>query len=129
LKVTGIGWLGVYTEEFAAMDAFVRDVLGLEMVLHEPEFSVFRCPNGDKVEVFGPGGPQPSEQFAANGIVAGFFVDDMEEARRTLEAAGIELVGPLQTTDSGYAWQHFRGPDGRVYELTHDPARSKAAGA
>jgi hypothetical protein len=29
-----------------------------------------------------------------------------------LQAAGIELLG-----EPGPSWQHFRGPDGNVYEL------------
>jgi hypothetical protein len=24
--------------------------------------------------------------------------------------------------DDGYAWQHFRAPDGLVYEVTFDPS-------
>jgi hypothetical protein len=50
-------------------------------------------------------------------------VGDIEQARQELIDAGVELIGPLRTMENGYAWQHFRGPDGNVYELTYDPAR------
>jgi hypothetical protein len=63
------------------------------------------------------------------GPVAGFRVDDRVSARTELEEAGAELIGALthgecrrpligtihREVDS--AWQHFRGPDGNVYEV------------
>ena len=107
------------------MRDFVREVLGLELSREERDLAVFDCANGDQLEIFGPDGPQPAEQFARNDIVAGFRVADIDEARRELLAAGVELVGPLQRLEDGYAWQHFRAPDGLVYELTAVPkARS-----
>jgi hypothetical protein len=46
-----------------------------------------------------------------------FLVDDLAAAAAELEAAGIEIFGPIQgTTDQG--WLHFRAPDGNVYGLT-----------
>jgi len=35
---------------------------------------------------------------------------------------GVELLGELRAMPDGYAWQHFRAPDGHVYELTADPS-------
>jgi hypothetical protein len=41
-----------------------------------------------------------------------------------LRAAGVELLG-----EPGPTWQHFRGPDGNVYELVAAPSdESGAAG-
>jgi hypothetical protein len=39
-------------------------------------------------------------------------VTDLAEAVQELRDAGIALVG-----EPGPTWQHFRGPDGNVYEL------------
>ena len=39
-------------------------------------------------------------------------VDDLPSAVAELRAADIELLG-----EAGLTWQHFRGPDGNVYEL------------
>jgi catechol 2,3-dioxygenase-like lactoylglutathione lyase family enzyme len=105
------------------MISFLRDVMGLPLAVKEPGFAEFGLPDGDKVEVFGPGGPAALDQFASGPIVAGFLVGDIAQARQELIDAGVELIGPLHTIESGYAWQHFRGPDGNVYELTYDPAR------
>ena len=46
------------------------------------------------------------------GPVVGFEVTNLAEAVAELRAAGIELLG-----EPGPTWQHFRGPDGNVYEL------------
>ena len=61
--------------------------------------------------------------FERNSVVAGFLVDDMHAARDELAPApGVELLGELNVMPGGYAWQHFRAPDGLVYELTADPS-------
>jgi predicted enzyme related to lactoylglutathione lyase len=97
------------------MAVFCESVLGFERTLERRDFVVFDAPNGDRLELFGPAGPQPGYQFAANPVVVGFAVPDLEAARRRLVAAGVELLGePAQ----GQTWQHFRAPDGRVYEVT-----------
>jgi hypothetical protein len=80
--------------------------------------------DGSKLELFGPSAAADSPWlFESNPIVAGFLVDDIEAARDELaNAPGVELLGDLRVLPDGYAWQHFRAPDGRVYELTADPA-------
>src|SRR5690242_21132615 len=42
--------------------------------------------------------------------VVGILVDDVASARVTLEAAGIELIGPLQH-EGGSTWSHFRSEE------------------
>jgi catechol 2,3-dioxygenase-like lactoylglutathione lyase family enzyme len=125
MKVRGIRWVGVKTRDFPRLSRFFRQVMGLSPVLERPDFVVFTLPNGDTFELFGPSGPDPPEQFRSNPVVCGFLVDDIERGRRELTAAGIELLGPVQYSSSkdGSAWQHFRGPDGIVYELCQDPKR------
>ena len=55
-------------------------------------------------------------------------MDDVEEARSELEAAGVELIGSVEWAETmkGYGWINFRGPDGNVYALVQgadgDPA-------
>lgn len=122
MKIKGITWVGVKTDRFEAMRTFCRDVLSLSEVLTRLDFAVFRAGEDDKLEIFGPTGPDPPAQFASNHVVCGFEVDDIEGASQELQRAGIELIGDLvRSPTSGAAWQHFRGPDGLVYELTYDP--------
>jgi hypothetical protein len=39
-------------------------------------------------------------------------------AMAELAAVGVELLGPVHV-DGGTAWQHFRAPDGNVWEIAH----------
>lgn len=71
------------------------------------------------MEVFGPSF-RDREQFAT-GPVVGFLVDDVAGAREEMEARGVGLVGPVHHGDAGAVWSHFRGPDGKVYEITRVP--------
>ncbi len=123
MKVEGICWVGDKTDAFERQRRFAQDVLGLSVVHETTDFVVFRLPNGDKFEIFGRSAPNPPEQFRRNTVVVGFRVDDIDQAREELVSAGIELIGPLQRQrPGGYAWQHFRAPDGKVYELCYDPS-------
>jgi catechol 2,3-dioxygenase-like lactoylglutathione lyase family enzyme len=90
--------------------ACYRDVLGLRQVHQERGFWVFELPDGRHVEVFAP--DYPDKEHFSSGPVVGFAVRDLAAAVAELRASGIELVG-----NPGPTWQHFRGPDGNVYEL------------
>jgi hypothetical protein len=119
MVVKGIRWLGVSTDRFGQMRAFAIDTLGLRVVSESVDFLETMASNGDRFEVFGPSGPQPNWQFSSNPVVAGFLVDDIGTARRELASnPGVELLGDLRVMENGYAWQHFKAPDGHVYELT-----------
>jgi catechol 2,3-dioxygenase-like lactoylglutathione lyase family enzyme len=117
VKVIGIRWLGVRADRYEEMVGFMRDVLGLDVVFEEEGTTELSLPDGNRVQVFGPG--HRYHRFfgeQATGPVPLFEVDDLDEARRTLEAAGIELLGAAER-DSAWEWLHFRAPDGNVYEL------------
>ena len=119
MKVKGLVWMGVPTDDFEGTVAFFRDVMDLEEEMREEDFAVLRLPGGETVEVFGPS-LRGQEQFAT-GPVVGFLVDDGSAAREEMEARGVEFIGPVHAGDAGRAWSHFRGPDGKVYEITQVP--------
>jgi predicted enzyme related to lactoylglutathione lyase len=123
MRVKGVSWVGVKTDQYAAMAAFFRDVVGLEAIAQRDDFLVFRLQDGDQVEIFGPHGPDPVEQFAHDQVVAGLLVDDIDDAIAELRAARVELIGEHDHGGGGYSWQHFRAPDGKVFELCSDPQR------
>jgi len=115
MQVNGIAWAGTRTGRWAdTVDMFER-VLGLARDHDRPGIAVFKLANGDTVEVFTE--DEPHHRHFDTGPVVGFAVDDIEAARAELEAAGIEIVGPIGR-GGGMAWLHFRGPDGTVWELT-----------
>jgi hypothetical protein len=127
VEVKGIRWLGVGTEQVALMRSFATEVLGLRIVGEDSEhFVELAMGDGAKLELFGPAARADSPWlFEPNPVVAGFLVDDIEAARGELaRTPNVELLGELQVLPGGYAWQHFRAPDGHVYELTADPHAS-----
>jgi catechol 2,3-dioxygenase-like lactoylglutathione lyase family enzyme len=124
VEVKGIRWIGVGTERVAQMRSFAIDVLGMRVAAEDREdFVVLAMADGTSLELFGPTAVTETPwQFASNPVVAGFLVDDIEAARDELASTpGVELLGELRVMPDGYAWQHFRAPDGNVYELTADP--------
>jgi catechol 2,3-dioxygenase-like lactoylglutathione lyase family enzyme len=115
MNVTALGWVGTRTDRADHLARFYSAVLGLRLILHEPDFWVFELPDGSHVEVFGPGAA--GHDYFTTGPVVGFAVGDLAAAVDELRSAGVELLG-----DAGPTWQHFRAPDGYVYELVAAPS-------
>src|SRR3954447_7570110 len=111
MEITRLGWVGTRTARASELAAFYQRVLGLRIIEEGDDFWVFRLPDGTNVEVFGPEAPE--KDHFLTGPVVGFAVADLPAAVEELLALGVELLGP-----SGDTWQHFRAPDGNVYELT-----------
>jgi catechol 2,3-dioxygenase-like lactoylglutathione lyase family enzyme len=120
MKVTGLGWVGTRTDRAAELSGFYEGVLGLPLVHREEGFWVHELPGGHHVEVFGP--TYPAKAHFVTGPVIGFEVDDLVAAVKELRDAGVELLGT-----AGPTWQHFRGPDGNVYELVSRPEGANLA--
>jgi predicted enzyme related to lactoylglutathione lyase len=114
VQVRGLTWMGIRVTDLDGAKAFL-DRLGLTLDHAEGEMVAYKAKNGDTVEVFGPG--DEGHRHFDTGPVVGFEVDDIERARRELEAAGVEFFGGIGR-GAGLAWSHFRGPGGFVYELT-----------
>ena len=123
MKVRGIVWMGVQTARFDEMTAFMGTLLGAEPPVTEPGFALWDLPSGDLVELFAEG----RKPTFGTGPVVGFLVDDLEESRRDLTAAGAEIVSTYGPNEDGYEAIHFRAPDGNVYEIVRDPKRKERA--
>ena len=120
MEVKGLTWVGTRTSKYDEMVTFFQEGLGLELAHEEPDFAGLLLPNGDTVEVFGPSDSEHTH--FDTGPVVGFLVDDVAAAREHLETTGmVEFLGPLHSRPGGTAWQHFRAPDGNVYELVGLP--------
>jgi catechol 2,3-dioxygenase-like lactoylglutathione lyase family enzyme len=118
MKVVRLGWMGAKTEQFDRMNAFYRDVLGLDVVSMDDSSGRFKLQDGTEVHVYGP--KDPHHEFFSQGPVVGFQVDNFATAQRRLLTAGIEFIYPEPQRASGKMWQHFRAPDGNVYEIIGD---------
>jgi catechol 2,3-dioxygenase-like lactoylglutathione lyase family enzyme len=114
MHVKGLTWLGVRTTQFEEMFKFFRDVMGMQPIRDEPEIAGFQLTNGTQVELYRP--EEAFHAFFTTGPVVAFLVDDVDAARTTMEAAGIEFIGPIQRAGKT-RWNHFRAPDGTVFEI------------
>jgi len=117
MQILGVSWIGIRSERFEEMVSFLRR-LGLTPRIEEPDFVMFKLPDGDQIEVFGPA--IKSHSHFRTGPVPGFLVEEVTSATAELEAAGAELIGPIRGGGAN-VWQHFRGPDGSVYEINQQP--------
>ena len=115
MNVSGITWHAVTLEPapFAATKQLVTDVLGIPAQVEMDSFVLFTMANGTMLELYTPQSVPP---YGYNGAIAfGFRVDDIEAASAALAQAGHQLLGDItRLEDIGYAYRHFRGPDGRV---------------
>jgi catechol 2,3-dioxygenase-like lactoylglutathione lyase family enzyme len=110
MDVMGLGWCGTRSAQADELADFYQHVLKLNLVYTEPGFWVFTLPDGRNVEVFSA--DYPKKDHFTTGPVVGFAVSDLPAAVEELRSAGAELVGV-----PGPTWQHFRAPDGNIYEL------------
>jgi hypothetical protein len=116
--VKGLVWAGVRTDRSAAMSTFVRDVLGAAVLVESDEMTIFRLRDSSLFEVLGRDWDDQVGYPASP--VLGFWVEDVDAARGILVEAGVEIVG--QTFAEGdHRWQHFRGPDGNLYQVASGP--------
>jgi predicted enzyme related to lactoylglutathione lyase len=117
VRVLRLAWLGVPTAEYAAMVDFFENVFGMTVEFRTATSTELSTESDDRVQVFGPSDPY-YERFRRNalGPVALFEVDDVHNAARELEGAGVQLLGPLQS-DEQWMWVDVRAPDGSIYEL------------
>jgi catechol 2,3-dioxygenase-like lactoylglutathione lyase family enzyme len=110
-----IAWVGVRTDRFQPMATYVDEALGLGAIERGPDRSVHAMPEGQLIEVIGPS-DREHEHFVT-GPVPGFRVGDLRSAAAGIEEAGGELVGSSSLVDDRTGWQHFRAPDGFLYEV------------
>ena len=118
MKVEGITWHAITLEEsaFEATKRFYMTTLELIPMMEMDGIAVFQMANGTLLELYTPATVPP---YGYNGSLSfGFRVDDVVTASAEIEAAGGELLGEIiRVLDMGYAYRHFRAPDGRIYGL------------
>ena len=118
MDVKGLSWLGLRTTQFEGMVTFFRDVMGMQPIRDEPEIVGFQMIDGTQMELYRP--EEEFHTFFTTGPVVAFRVENVEAARTTMEAAGIEFIGPIQRAGKT-SWNHFRAPDGTVFEILSKP--------
>ena len=121
MKVKGLNFLITCPPQFDEMSAFFENVMGLKVSSEGipvtdrrlTRYVQYELPNGDIVEIV-DGDTSARERLKVP--VVQFEVDDVGEARREMEAKGVEFVGPLyQSKDEG--WTYFKAPNGDMYVI------------
>lgn len=112
--IRSLGFLGVRTDAFAASTALYRDVLGMTPLHESPGAAWFAAADGAQIHVYDTS--DEDHAFFDRGPVVGLVVDDFDATRAAMVASGIAFIGEPQR-DGRSAWNHFRGPDGNVYEI------------
>lgn len=110
MRIEGLVFAGIASGEASAVAAFFADVLGAD-VMAEGEFHRVLFPNGSSLAVVPPDWVSPPSDTNL-----GFLVDDVVAATEELAERGVPADGEL-ATGGGLRYQHFRAPDGRVFEL------------
>jgi predicted enzyme related to lactoylglutathione lyase len=117
MNVTGVDFITVPTRDFEKASEFYGTVLGLECSTRWGQMPAAEFETGTltiavmQSDAFGV-------EFAPHSHPIALHVDDVEAARRELEAQGIEFVA--DTMDTGVCHMaHFRDPDGNALMLHH----------
>jgi hypothetical protein len=97
------------------MCAFYKDVLHLTAFQDDSTSTRFRLADGTEVHVYNS--RDVDHRFFGPGPIVGLRVDSFAATRAAMLQAGIEFLYLEPQRHDGLAWQHFRAPDGNVYEI------------
>ena len=108
------GRTGVRTDAFDGMVALYRQGLGLRMLDMRQGDARFALADGTRFHIYA--NDDRAHAFFGAGPVVAFEVDDVDASRLQLEAAGAVFLGDPREDDDA-RWNHFRAPDGNIYEI------------
>ena len=110
IDVQQVDFVSAPTRDLARAVGFYGDVLGLPVSVHRPEQGYAEVEAGNvTINLFEP--ESMGLEFSPNRHLAALRVPDVREARKALEAAGVEFDG--ETEDTGVCLiARFLDPDG-----------------
>jgi catechol 2,3-dioxygenase-like lactoylglutathione lyase family enzyme len=121
MKVKGISWIGVLTDDYDKTREFWGKILGLprEWSNDNKDITFFRFPSGQEVEVYSPANRLRKQKYNYfKGPVLGIEVENIRQARAEMDAQGFEFISEIESTEDGQvSWTYFLGPDGYLYSL------------
>lgn len=119
-KIGWPAWIGVVAEDMAAQAAFYRDVLGFRQVGAGDDYVEFDF-DGRTFEILAR---SSLPQYDTRRVQVGFEVNDIEQARAELLAAGVEAISDIEGAEDDISrWAYFRDPEGTVFEITQRERR------
>ena len=119
MQVTGLGWMGVITEDFSATLEFFAQILGLSLSHRDEskELAHFRLQSGQLLEIFGPSNRQRKEKYRRfDGPALGFEVQNIEFARGEMIARGVNFITGIEKWQDA-AWSMFLGPEDKLLAI------------
>ena len=119
MKIKGIIWVGSASDDRDGTAAFFSEHFGMEITTNIPGFTRLVAGNGDLLEIFGPDSNEHA--YLDTGPVAGFWIDDIDEAHAELTEANVDGLTDMERGPDGHRWFYFRAPDGNFYELCEHP--------
>lgn len=109
MRITGLVFVGTRTTDRAAMATFAGDVLGLQPASASGlDADLFELPDGSFFAV-------AAADEGRSERTVGFLVADLDGAVAELRTVGVEVDDA--SANERFRYAHFRGPDGRLYEL------------
>jgi predicted enzyme related to lactoylglutathione lyase len=116
--VTGVDFVSVPTQDLERAAAFYGETLGLPRSMYKPERNFAEFETGSvTLSVVNPEKMGIGE-FKPNANHMALHVEDVAEARRTLEERGVEFAGDI--FDTGVCHMaFFSDPDGNALMLHH----------
>lgn len=116
--ITGTDFITVATQDFETAARFYRDVLGLEESKRWGKMPAGEFETGNLTIAILPHEYTGKSEFTPSSAPIALRVADVEEARRRLEAAGVDFA--MDTIDSGVCHiAPFSDPDGNSLMLHH----------
>ena len=123
-----IGAVVLFVQDFEKCLTFYRDLLGLPVVLLEPNFAAFKMneqnfainhiePSADmvnlQVDAFAPmTGKTARAMLCAE-------VENVDAAYEDLVQKGVQFTGPPVDQDWGIRAAYFQDPEGNLWEILH----------
>jgi predicted enzyme related to lactoylglutathione lyase len=117
IGVSGIDFATIFVKDYGVAKSFYGDVLGLEHSIDYGKIPAGEFETGNlTLQVMDAA--SIGQEFAPSGHPIALHVDDVEVARSTLEADGVQFFG--DTIDSGVCHMaFFKDPDGNALLLHH----------
>jgi len=115
--ISGVDFTAVPTRDLATAVEFYGTTLGLRRSVHLPDRGFAEFETGNlTLSVMEP--EKMGLEFKLNGNALALHVEDMQEARATLEERGVSFAG--DTFDTGVCHMaFFADPDGNALMLHH----------
>jgi len=119
--------LHVSRADLECLHTFAATALGAQPIYQEPGLVASRLPNGNLLELYGPGSCYPAYLFAHSPVVVSFQVADLGQALEQAQAAGLQVVIGPELVCSGLSYGHVQLASGVIIGLYQENLLSTAS--